>query len=237
MSLLDRIADPLPPPPAEPDPFAARRKRWTSSELARLQGWGLLGDRAGYELLDGDLGEKHGEGRRSWTAREVQRMYEEGFFLDGPNYELLNGELIEMSPEGPLHVRAKSQLTIWLCQHLPPGIGLVPDSPLRLAEKQEPEPDLYLHPAALDPDEVRGSDTLLVIEVADSSLVRDLRVKAALYAAHRVPLYWIVDGRGRTTLVHRLQGAGYGEPEAISFDRPLQIPGYPEPLILATLLR
>jgi Uma2 family endonuclease len=159
-------------------------------------------------------------------------------FSEGPSYELLYGELIEMSPEGPLHVRLKSKLTVWLAVRLPLAeINLVPDSPLRLAETQEPEPDLYLHPAALDPNDVRGSDTLLVVEVADSSLVDDLRRKAALYAEHRVPLYWVIDGRGRRTLVHRLQGAGYGEPEIVAFDQPLEAPGTDAPLVMAELLR
>ena len=38
-----------------------------------------------------------------------------------------------------------------------------------------------------------GRDALLVIEVADSSLAYDLRLKSRLYALHGVPVYWVVD--------------------------------------------
>lgn len=50
----------------------------------------------------------------------------------------------------------------------------------------------------LKPEEVRGTDALLVIEVSAEFLSRDLRDKAAIYAEHRVPEYWVVDaGRSR----------------------------------------
>jgi Uma2 family endonuclease len=38
-----------------------------------------------------------------------------------------------------------------------------------------------------------GADALLVIEVADTALDYDVRVKGPLYARHGVPEYWIFD--------------------------------------------
>ena len=38
-----------------------------------------------------------------------------------------------------------------------------------------------------------ASDALLVVEVSDTTLAYDVRVKAGLYARHGVPVYWIVD--------------------------------------------
>lgn len=43
----------------------------------------------------------------------------------------------------------------------------------------------------------------LVIEVADSSLTLDLGPKARLYAACRVPEYWVIDLKTNTLVVHR----------------------------------
>ena len=55
---------------------------------------------------------------------------------------------------------------------------------------------------------MRGPDLLLVIEVADSSLGYDLRVKAPLYAHHGVREYWVVDAVRETIRVHRAPESG-----------------------------
>jgi hypothetical protein len=44
--------------------------------------------------------------------------------------------------------------------------------------------------------------SLLVIEVAHSSLRRDLRVKAGIYAAAEVDVYWVVDMVAHEVVVH-----------------------------------
>ena len=53
--------------------------------------------------------------------------------------------------------------------------------PLKLGERDWPEPDFYLFPALMQPEDVRGPDALLLIEVSDSTLRHDLRLKAELY--------------------------------------------------------
>ncbi len=42
---------------------------------------------------------------------------------------------------------------------------------------------------------------MLVIEVADTSLRKDLRLKAPLYAEAGIPVYWLVDVNAREVLV------------------------------------
>ncbi len=69
-------------------------------------------------------------------------------------------------------------------------------TPLRLGDCSEPEPDLLvLKPRA---DFYRNahptpSDVLLLIEIADTSLAYDRGIKLPLYAKHGVPEVWIVD--------------------------------------------
>jgi Uma2 family endonuclease len=53
-------------------------------------------------------------------------------------------------------------------------------------------------------------DTLLVIEICDSSLRYDQEVKVPLYAAHGVPEVWLVDLQHRRLEVYREPGTnGY----------------------------
>jgi Uma2 family endonuclease len=97
--------------------------------------------------------------------------------------ELIEGEVFEVIAKGTRHSAVVN-------------LKLRVESPLDLGISNEPEPDLALvrfradnyleaHPTA--------ADTLLVIEVADSSLRFDLEAKARFYAAAEVPTYWVVD--------------------------------------------
>ncbi len=53
-----------------------------------------------------------------------------------------------------------------------------------------------------------------MIEVADSSIANDLRVKSALYALHGVREYWVADAIRQAIRVHRAPKDGsYGDVE------------------------
>ena len=108
--------------------------------------------------------------RRRFTASDVQAMLDAGVLKDGEKVELLGGELVEMSPQGPLHSGMSYLVLRWLRLNLDRSIEFAAQSPLRLSSLNEPEPEFFLFPFGLDVNEVRGPDTILVIEVAHSSL-------------------------------------------------------------------
>ena len=172
--------------------------------------------------------------RRRFTASDVQAMLDAGVLKDGEKVELLGGELVEMSPQGPLHSGMSYLVLRWLRLNLDRSIEFAAHSPLRLSSLNEPEPEFFLFPFGLDVNEVRGPDTILVIEVAHSSLKLDLGVKASIYAQHGVQEYWVIDLEGRKTHVHTLSGDAYGSPREVAFDAPLDAPGG-APLVIADL--
>ena len=53
---------------------------------------------------------------------------------------------------------------------------------VRFDERPTPEPDMTLHPAAMDLPDVRGDTVFLVVEVADVGLACDMKTTAPLYA-------------------------------------------------------
>ena len=55
------------------------------------------------------------------------------------------------------------------------------------------EPDLVIYPRGIKLEEVKGSDILLAIEVAATSLAYDRGLKARLYARHGVNELWVID--------------------------------------------
>ena len=156
--------------------------------------------------------------RHRFTGEDVLAMQGAGLLLEGGKFELIDGEIIDMPAEGGDHLELKAALTRRLAKLLPDEIGLVPDGTLRLAERVWPEPDLYLYPASMRAADARGPDTLLVVEISDTTQRYDLGAKAALYRQHGVREYWVVDVVKRETHVHLLGVADAWPRLPVSFD-------------------
>jgi Uma2 family endonuclease len=165
--------------------------------------------------------------RHSFSGEDVLRMQEAGLLLEGGKCELIAGEIIDMPSEGREHLSLKGALTLFIARNIPDGVAILPDGTLRLGDFDWPEPDFYLHPSSLEPADVRGPDTLLVIEISDSTLAHDLRRKAELYRAYGVGEYWVIDVNPLQVHVHRQAG---GWPEAplpfTAILAPTRIPGF-----------
>jgi len=146
-----------------------------------------------------------------YSLDEYHRLVEAGGFDEDERVELLDGLLVSMSPKTPRHERAVRWLASWLMHAVDDdryevGVG----SPLTLASS-EPEPDLTVLERTA-PNPYHPASAALAVEVAVSSLARDLGVKAAVYAAAGVPEYWVLDLAGRRMLVHRqATKSGYAE--------------------------
>jgi hypothetical protein len=132
---------------------------------------------------------------------EYDRMVELGLFED-ERVELLAGVLVEMSPQGTPHAEVMTRLTRWLIQGLGDRAAVRPQLPFALDDYSEPEPDLAVVPPG-DYSDAHPGRALLLIEIADSSLNKDRRIKARSYAAAGVPDYWIVNLVDRIIEVHR----------------------------------
>ena len=145
--------------------------------------------------------------RRAFTADEVFRMQECGIIDDEDNYELIEGDLVMMQSKNAPHERFKLALMRALAKTLPDHLQLGVETSLVLDERSILEPDLSVFPM-MDSTDVRGPDVLLAIEVAATTLRRDLKLKAALYARYGVRELWVVDTKRRRTTVHRAPRAG-----------------------------
>ena len=149
--------------------------------------------------------------RRKWTGEEVQRMIEAGIVEHGERFELIGGDLVAMAAKGNHHETLKSALNDFWIRARAADIRVTPETPLRLDPHCEPEPDFIVFPAGMKPGDVRGETVLLVVEIADTSLIQDHRTKAPLYAAFGVREYWVINARSRATTVYREPGpSGYG---------------------------
>jgi Uma2 family endonuclease len=144
-----------------------------------------------------------GYARRAFTVREVRRMLLAGVFEEGEKFELIEGEIVPMSPKGNQHEVIKSALTRIFATHAPDEVRLGVETSIYLSMTTFVEPDLCLYPKRLLPEDVRGPDLLLVVEVAVSSLGYDKKLKSRLYASHGVREFWVIEAEKRTAWIHR----------------------------------
>jgi Uma2 family endonuclease len=131
---------------------------------------------------------------------EYDRLVQAGFFEQDDKIELLEGVIVQMTPQGLGHAAAIERLTQLLVLALAPRARVRVQLPYAASEISEPEPDLAVVPPG-EPEQSHPDRALLLIEVAESSLNKDRRVKTRIYAASGVPEYWVVDVSGRTVEV------------------------------------
>jgi Uma2 family endonuclease len=92
-------------------------------------------------------------------------------------------------------------------------------NPVRLSERDEPQPDLTLlrkRPDPAAPGPPGPKDILAVVEVSDTTLSYDRNVKLPLYARAGISEAWIVDLKAGNIEVHS-EPASDGYRESLSF--------------------
>lgn len=134
--------------------------------------------------------------RRRFTVEEYHRMADAGILDEDDRVELLDGEIVEMTPIGPRHAGGVARLDHLFGVRFGERAIVWAQNPLVLERHWEPQPDLVLlkprqdfYTSALPGPE----DALLVVEIAETSMQRDRRVKMPAYARTEVPEVWLLD--------------------------------------------
>jgi Uma2 family endonuclease len=141
---------------------------------------------------------------RRWTRAEYDRLIADGYFQPGEHLELVNGEIVSISPQGGKHAKA-----VYAVQAALASIqGVVKahlrlQTPLALGGASAPEPDAALVAGSFRDYDDHPTSALLVVEVSDTTLGYDRRIKGPLYASAGIPEYWIVDVNGQALEVYR----------------------------------
>lgn len=144
--------------------------------------------------------------RRLFTVDEFQQMADAGILGDDDRVELLAGQIVEMTPIGSRHASCVDRLARAMHQHAGSSFIVRIQSPIRLDQHSEPQPDVavlrFRHDFYRDAHP-RPADVLLVVEVAETSAQTDRVEKVPLYARAGIPEVWIVDLGGRLVEVYR----------------------------------
>lgn len=174
---------------------------------------------------------------KRFTVDEYHRLAELGFLHEDDHTELIRGELIQMAAKGTAHETCIRRLFRQLPLLVKDKATLQSQAPITLSFDGEPEPDFAIvrnrdddyaekHPTP--------EDTLLVIEVADSSLSYDRDVKLPLYAEANIPDYWIFNLLDRYLEAYSepyqiASGRfGYLNRRIVTMDSAIALPPFPE---------
>jgi Uma2 family endonuclease len=153
--------------------------------------------------------------RRKFTREEYHRMGEVGILKPTDRVELIRGEIVEMSPAGRRHRAFVDNLNSLLAPRLAGRAIVSVQNPVVLSDDTEPQPDLQILRRRDIPYKEReafADDTLLLIEVAETSLRYDRSTKLRLYAEAGIAEYWIVECAAEVVEIHRSPHAeGYRE--------------------------
>lgn len=144
--------------------------------------------------------------RRRFSVKDYYRMAKAGILTEDDRVELIDGEIIEMAPIGRRHAGGVDRLNQLFADTLGHAVQIRVQNPIRLGEYSEPEPDLALLRPRADfyaSGHPTPADVLLVVELAETSLAVDRRLKVPLYARSGIPEVWLVDLRRHTVTVCR----------------------------------
>ena len=149
--------------------------------------------------------------KRRFSVHEYHQMAEASILSEDDRVELIEGEILTMSPIGSRHAACVGRLNRLLNRLSGVDALVRVQDPIRLDSYSEPEPDVTLVKPRDDfySREHPGSgDVLLLIEVADTSVERDLDVKLPLYARASIPETWLVNLPAETIEVHSRPDSG-----------------------------
>lgn len=141
---------------------------------------------------------------RRWTRAEYDRAIEAGIFREDEPLELLAGRLVVAEPKHRPHAVAIGLVAEALRRAFGSGWHVQIQDPIALDPTSEPEPDVaVIRGAPRNYPRDHPAHPVLVVEIAESSLRLDRRLKGRLYAQAEVHEYWIVNLVDRVVEVYR----------------------------------
>lgn len=170
--------------------------------------------------------------RRRFTVGEYDRMIEAGILTKYDRVELIHGEVVYKSPIGRRRAACRAALHALFVLRLDRRALVRSAGHISLPPDSAPEPDVVLLRWCDDfyrTVPTLADDVLLAIEVAETSLRYDRRVKVPLYAERGIREVWIVDVEGDCVEVYRGQTDGaYGSTQRIPRGTVLSPEAFPD---------
>ena len=149
--------------------------------------------------------------------------------------ELVGGVLEKMMPSNLTHGECNVTVAVLLSQaYAGTGARIGSDVIIEIDGLTVRAADVVVtKPGFAGQRQTRGEDLLLAVEIAASTLARDIS-KAADYARALIPVYWVVDLGTETVTVMTGPGPdGYAGRKIVRFDEQLTVPETGKEIVIA----
>jgi Uma2 family endonuclease len=171
--------------------------------------------------------------RYAFTVDDYYRMAEQGILPPDARVELIEGDVLKMSPVGGNHVSCVHKIFRLIDKQLDEATTAQLQSPVRLHDLSEPEPDVsIIREREYGDGHPLPEDVFLLIEVSDTTLRFDRTRKIPVYAASGIREVWIVDLRGETVTRYTAPNDGaYDRQERFRRGQSLTIEALPSVIV------
>lgn len=195
-----------------PLPLSSHRSdrlyRLSDQQYANLRTAGILADETLVENLNGLLTWKNPadplDDLYRLSVDQYHKMIAAELLTSEDPVELIQGILVQKMSKNAPHRVALARAVRALSHAVPTGWSVQAQDPITLSDS-EPEPDACIIrglPEDYPLSHPSPTDVSLVVEVADTTLRFDRGVKQSIYAAAKIPTYWIINLLARTVEVY-----------------------------------
>jgi Uma2 family endonuclease len=144
--------------------------------------------------------------KRLFTADEYYRIGDAGIFNPDSRVELIEGEIFEMIPIGDRHAACVNRTVALFVKAFEEQAVVSGQNPVHLSIYSVPQPDVVLAKPRGDyyfNKRLSTEDTFLVVEVSETTLSSDRKIKLPIYARAGVREVSIEDLQKNRLLVFR----------------------------------
>ncbi len=134
--------------------------------------------------------------RKRFRVEEFHKMTELGILPEESGWEIVDGYLIDKMSIGSKHASTVKRLNRILTKLVKDNAIVSVQDPIRLDDYNEPEPDIALLKPREDfysKNHPLPQEILLLIEVSDSTIEYDRKIKKTLYAKAGITEFWIIN--------------------------------------------
>jgi Uma2 family endonuclease len=171
-----------------------------------------------------------GEIPARFTIDEFMELLSSNVFAGGEKLELVDGVIVRMSPAQSTHALLQRQIFLALNTIFPERASAeyVAYFELTLPFGQATLRDADVAVAKPFDTSVRFADpatVLLIVEIAHTTLEKDLNSKRLEYARAGIPHYWVVDANGqRVHVMSTIANDDYAVRDLVQFGEPIPVP-------------
>ncbi len=170
--------------------------------------------------------------RKCFSVTDYHKMNRAGIFAPNERTELIQGEVVTMSPIGSHHAACVDRLNRIFVKVFPDQVIVRVQNPVRIDDWTELEPDIAV--VNFQSDFYKNShpeppDVHLIIEVADTTLHYDRKVKLPIYAACGIAEVWLADLTNSNIEIYSSPSeSGYETIRIFRKNKPIESSAFPD---------